>query len=235
MKKNLFVHIFTLHLQANVLEINHDKELVNNVCRIHQVIESRKFIDEMIKLYWDTDDLVYLMGDFNVDSNSKVYPIEKILDVFKEKVFDYEGYKNEYDLILYLYNFKNNFGIFDLYFLDGDIKEKKIFPITYGDYFENHKGEICPEEEHLTHKIDRFSKQCLDFIFQIKMKKSKKLSSSTIEENIFKIEKKVIIKNNKKKHEIIVSNAMVNKFKVSDKKYTQLSDHSGVEFIINFC
>lgn len=228
--ENIFIHVFTLHAQANVLRTSHDKEIFNNLSRVNQIIESRKIIDDIIKNHWEKNDLGYLMGDFNVNSNSKIYPIKKIIKYFDKEIFQDNIHRNEYDMILYLYNLSELFEISDLYFLNNNPGEQKKFPVTYGDCFENHKGEICPVEKHLTHKIDQISKQCLDFIFQIKIN-SDFFTKNNDKEKIIKMDVEIKEKVSKN-FKITVNKAKVHDFKVSNEKYTHLSDHNGVEFSI---
>ena len=221
-----FVHIFTLHTQANIHSIEKIREIPNNISRINQIIESRDFIDSIFLKHFRNHDLAYLMGDFNVNANCNLYPLKNILEFFENNPFREECIKgkNEYDLLIKIFKSSEIYEIEDLFFKGDNDK----FPVTYGDCFTCEKGLLNAKEQILTHLIDQTSQQCLDFIFELKRKYEVSLETDLITLD----ESQETLKNCGLEIKYEVSEATVNSFEIQGKIFTQLSDHHGVEFEI---
>lgn len=48
--------------------------------RLHQLEETSRFMDKMIKLHKKNEELVLCIGDFNVNARSPLYPSDYIKD-----------------------------------------------------------------------------------------------------------------------------------------------------------
>lgn len=221
-----FVHIFTLHTQANVLSSEKEREIPNNLSRVNQIIESKIFIESILEKYFSNSDLAFLMGDFNVNANCGVYPLERILTFFEVNLFANENLngKNEYDLIMKIFENSEIYEIENLFFKDG-VRE---FPVTYGDCYICDKGNLNPKEEILTHFNDQTSSQCLDFVFELKKK-----IINHVHDVLLLDESRENLKDGFEKCNYGSCKAKVNPFEIKGKIFTQLSDHHAVEFEIN--
>jgi|UniRef100_A0A6C0CZF9 exonuclease III len=132
---NIDIHLFTTHTQASYISnITQSREIRNK-----QIIQLHKFITEKLNKNFESNDLVLLVGDLNVNSrpkdNENCYDTIEYLDMMKILSFD------------------NNYNYIDLLKYDNN----GIHPVTYGDI-----------ENVLTHSDDLYSKQSIDYILEIK-------------------------------------------------------------------
>ena len=112
------------------------------------------------------NDLIVLCGDLNVNgrpvdrSKCKIFAALKDRPEFLEPL---DTFYKEYDTFIDIMTGNGRDEVTDV------CKTKYgQCPVTFGDAYEDEEGKECPTEEVLTDKMDYCTKQCLDYIFEIK-------------------------------------------------------------------
>lgn len=127
-------------------------------------------------------------------------------------VFDGD-YFNEYESLISILSKNQKYLISDLLRENYDGKS----PPTYGVSMENENGERIPAETVLTADVDLNTNHCLDYFLQIQPNK---------------IIEKSLVENSEKRVFVDKKSVKVEKFLISGRKFTQLSDHYGVSGVL---
>ncbi|KAL4503900.1 hypothetical protein ABPG72_022530 [Tetrahymena utriculariae] len=249
------IHMLNTHTQATYK--TNEKEIKwTVVVRLEQIVESRRILEECLKQYgFERGDICIFAGDFNVDSNHPVHPIDFLDNQDKLKSIlgigdDQESF-DEYRLLVDTLSGKGKDVIIDIGRIANDGKP----PITFADVYKDQNGQIQPLETALTHKSDLKSQQSLDYIFQIipnglmvddqpdnlnnkgnkiynQINQSSKggYTTQSSSNNLVKNAQKNL---NDKNFVVDFSKSKVEKFFVKGQNFTQLSDHYGVSATIS--
>lgn len=209
------VHVFNTHTQAtynNDYQPTNKSDHKNFFARLKQIEEVRAFVCKMLKTNSRLEkdkpekfkDLVIIAGDFNVNSLGKNLPKENFNEL--AWVADHPGATfSEYDYMIGVLSGKGADKLIDLAF-----ESYGRHPVTYADFTEHADGSKTPKESKLTSMTEHLSAQSLDYLFQF-------IPSPEIAPTpAFKLEPK---------------NCKVNEFFVQNDKFTQLSDHYGIECV----
>ena len=133
-----YLNLFNTHLQASYDNNNLLAEIPSYLVRLKSVIQLINFVQKKKSIYKDCKDLTLLMGDFNVNSRVKDFPMEMVLEHINNPDFNIPnvGDKalNEYDLLMFLLNNKKH----SLEFCDLGLERHGEFKVTYGDVHEIH-------------------------------------------------------------------------------------------------
>jgi len=216
------LHLFSTHTQAS-----YSSDPKYFLLHVEQFFCLRKFMIEMLKKNeYKKDDMTLIMGDFNVDSRDPLlYDTQTMLGlcpILKKfpKIVEKEKF-HEYDVLL---------AILSCNFRD-DVQELlldhlKEHPATFGDFYIDSQNQIQPCDTVLTYEGGQTSSRRLDYIFKFSPRSRKKPQpDDQVEEET---------PNPKSELSVIKESARVEKFLVEGQKFTQLSDHYGVQVSLQY-
>ena len=182
-------------------------------------------------------ELYLLLGDFNIDSirlsqkfcepfkNQSDYAMSNIIEYYISKGIldlDYEITKdwltnpNRYSILMSILN-SGKLRVDDIYY-----KINKYHPVTYGEFETNETFKTTSSKEiTLTDLSDQKSEQNLDYIFILN---DKKMFGNNKEHGC--------VVQRQQSEDITIESIAKKGFYVQNKKYTQLSDHLGIEIVL---
>ncbi len=209
------IHLFNTHTQAtyhNEYQPDNKSDHKNFLARLKQLEEIRVAVDKCLnthsRLFRDGPDnfkdLVLVVGDFNVNSRGKPLPADRFAELAWVKKQKLPAFL-EYDYLTGVLSKDGKDSIEDLAF-----EAYGSHPVTFGDvehHEEEHKKR--PREVHLTNPDEFMSEQSLDYIFRLTPFFDFACRSP------FKLR-----------------DCRVNEFFAQHEKFTQLSDHYGLEVAI---
>lgn len=211
------LHLFNTHTQAtynNEYKPENKSDHNNYVARMKQLMELRTCIDLALREFStynpvtpeDFHDLVFVAGDFNVNSLGKPLPKKNFLNLPWVARLQKEEFL-EYEFLVGVISRDGADKLIDLAHV-GLGKH----PVTFGDAYLCPKDNVLkPRETMITNKAEWLSCQSLDYIFQ--------LIPGAVNVHTPDINYHVDPKDCKQQ-EFFYSNS---------KKFTQLSDHYGIE------
>ena len=209
------IHLFNTHTQAtynNEYHPENKSDHKNFVARLKQLEEIRVAIDKCLnshsRLFRDGPDnfkdLVLVVGDFNVNSRGKPLPSQNFHELAWVKKHKSTTFL-EYDYLSGVLSKDSKDKLVDIAF-----EAYGTHPVTFGDvehHEEDHKRR--PREVYLTNPDEFMSEQSLDYIFHLTP--------------FFDFACRIPFK---------IKDCKVNEFFTEHEKFTQLSDHYGIEATI---
>jgi endonuclease/exonuclease/phosphatase family metal-dependent hydrolase len=205
-----YIHLFTTHTQASYIDSDATLPVL---CRGDQFISARIFMDKCLRQEgYDAADVILVAGDFNVDSRNAYKNVHK-LQRYPGIKDSRERSLNEYDAMVHILSNGRRDTIIDHVF-----ERYEMHPVTYGDSeLDLDTSRTVPGETVLTLDEDLLTHQCLDYIFEI-------IPASTLEKR-----KSLNLSNSQKYYlDVVDKSAFIERFRVEDKKFKQLSDHYAV-------
>jgi len=216
--KDEFLHLYSTHMQASYFGSNQKYPILT---RADQFTTLRQFmLTTLKKNECKEEEMVLIVGDFNVDSRKPYIETNQILNYAGFTEYPHlksQDNFNEYEAMLCYLSDNNKDGIEDLL-----METYKEHPITYADSYIADTQEMKPLETVLTHTDDLCSNQSLDYIFRINPKSLFKRKKSDIENQPAQQQKQQMCRLS-----IPSGNARVEKFFVDGLDFSQLSDHYG--------
>jgi len=216
------LHLFSTHTQASYSEDPKYFKL-----HVDQFICLRRFVTEMlIKNGYKKGDMTLIVGDFNVDARDPLLydtktmlglcpVLKKFLTIATQEKF------HEYDVLVSILTNDLTDNIEELL-----LNKFKEHPATFGDFYIDEHNNIRPYETVLTYTGGQTSSRRLDYIFHFSPKIHPKSQQDLGTEDE--------TPNPKSKLSIRKESADIDKLLVQGKKFTQLSDHYGVQITLHY-
>lgn len=206
-----FLHVFNTHLHAFFSFIDFDNQIRCHVRRTEQLLVLKDFVRRILNRHYKHGDLAVIVGDLNVDCINNKFPFEEVIKAFEVTEGEKEQLRttNEFDFYKRVLELNNtDFKVTHTYHED-----QGHYPITYGKYTVNEKGERIPYEKVITHESEQFDSTSLDYILELKVTEyAKKPKEDGIR--------------------IIPGSLKVEEFQVNHEILTQISDHFGISLQI---
>ena len=165
-----YLHLFNTHLQANYFHNAFDTYRKSIEYKIYQTKQLAEFIESKTN-DMDPQDLILVMGDFNISSRGSNSAVtEKIYELSENVNSDYNMFLDpefdhlkEYKIMIKLLS---NQEIFKIKNFKEDIRTDGEDPITFADVTIDDQGIEVPAEVALTHRSDLKSQHSIDYIFE---------------------------------------------------------------------
>lgn len=218
------MHVFSTHTQAS-----YSTEVKYLLSHVEQLICFRKFLEEMLtKNQYKMDDMVLLVGDFNVDPRDNIPHDTQTLKKLCPDLLRYSNLTSketfsEYEMLQSILSDDLQDDLEELYY-----SQHGEHPITFGDYYIDENEKMQPVEKVLTLESLFCSNKRLDFIFKftprsIILNQEQQNSADITGKEQLPLTSRFVVKE---------KSAALEKFEVTEKPFTQLSDHYGVKVTI---
>ena len=105
------------------------------------MVQTKKFVKEVLDEHFQSGDSSYILGDFNVDGNYDEFPTKKVLQFFDKNPFG--GFNliknNEYYLLHLILNSIEGFRFFNCF------QKTNKFPHTFGEFHLDQDKNMVPK------------------------------------------------------------------------------------------
>jgi len=210
------LHIYNTHTQANY---NGDSKCAKK--RKEHFVAFQKYISEtLIKHDYHQDDVIILVGDFNVNarSGSKRHPRETELPRSLQ-LCHMASPPGEYQAVLGYLSEGHLNEIEDV--IKTDLGEH---PLTFGDFTVDEEDRVIPTETVLTGKHSWANNESLDYVLRLTPK------------HILESNPRLKEAGNRTKNRLVLKekSTTIEKFLAHGYPFTQLSDHYGVRVVLQY-
>ena len=225
------LHLFNTHLQAQYVSLKKDAKITDKdlekgqytlQARITQACDIRDFIEIIYKEKFitknDNKNIVALCGDFNMDAKGDEIPSDYLIKFnpdFEKYREELEKNKNgpisfsEYDYIMDIISGGGADKIINLSF-----ESYGEHQVTMGEIVTDKNGNKVGAENFLTWEGSRMDELCQDYCLIVQKDKGK--DPRDFDEAL----------------ERTIKSCKINRFKIENRRYTQLSDHYGLQYCL---